>query len=107
MLEVNPNKEILKIHTSFMGVTAWQGIWMVAGVIAGSVVYFILPFPSAVKAPMIIPIVVFFAAVGLVNIHGMNLGQVLAAMIQTARLKKHPLILENERGEYNVNDYEK
>lgn len=102
MLEVNPNKEILKIKTSYMGVGIWQGIWMILGVVAGSLVYYMLPFPSIIKAPCIVPVVIVFGAIGFVDIHGMNLFQVIQAMIHTAKLSRHPLILLNEKGEYDV-----
>lgn len=109
MLEVKPNKEILKIKTSLMGASPWQLGWLAAGILAGTVVYFILPLPSAVKAPCVVPVVLFFCAAGFAYVDGMNLFMLIKAVIKTGRLYRHPLVIRGRKEDTDVtgHDYEK
>lgn len=70
---------------------------MITGVVAGSVVYFVLPFPTAFKVPCIMPIVIFVCAIGFVRINGMYLPQLVAAMFETLRLYKHPAVIRGRK----------
>lgn len=106
MLEVKPNKEILKIKTSIMGVSPWQLGWIIAGIIAGSVVYYILPFPAALRTPCVVPVVLFFCSVGFIDIDGMNLFQLIKAVITTGRLYRRPLVVRGRKEDYDVTEHD-
>lgn len=106
MLEVKPNKEIMKIKTSIMGASPWQLGWLIAGIVAGSVVYYTLPFPSVIKAPFIVPVVLFFVSIGFVEIDGMNIFGLLNAVRVTIKQMRHPLVLRSRREELDVTEYD-
>lgn len=104
MLEVKPNKEILKIKTSMLGFTPGQVASITLGMIAGSITYFVLPVPDFCKIPVIAVIVVFICSFGFVNVDGMNVWQIIRAMISTWRMHRHPLVLRGRREDYNGSD---
>lgn len=104
MLEAKPNKEILKIKTSMLGFTPGQIASVTVGMIAGSITYFVLPVPDFFKIPVIAVIVVFICSFGFVNVDGMNVWQIIRAMISTWRMHRHPLVLRGRREDYNGSD---
>ncbi|MGN0390692.1 MAG: hypothetical protein ACI4L2_07740 [Wujia sp.] len=104
MLEVKPNKEILKIHTYWMGVTPFQAACMVMGLITGSIAYYFLPIPEFIKAPVVAPIVVLFCSLGFFTMDGMNLFQIVSAMFQTWRMYRHPLVIRGRKEDINGTD---
>lgn len=104
MLEVKPNKEIMKIRTYWMGVTPVQAVFMALGLIAGSLAYYFIPVPEFFKAPLVAPIVVFFVSFGWCNVDGMNLMQLFLAMIETWRQYRHPLVLRGRKEDIHGSD---
>lgn len=104
MLEVKPNKEILKIKTSILGFTPVQIASVSIGMIAGTVTYYILPVPDFFKFPIISVIVILICSFGFYSLDGMNVFQIIGAMILTWRIYKHPLVLRGRREDYNGND---
>lgn len=104
MLEVKPNKEVLKIHVSLMGASTWQLVWLFVGMVVGSGIYFILPFPEAAKVPIIIPIVMIIGSIGIVNYNGMNIFQLCREAIHTWKMHKYPLIPRGRKEDYYGED---
>ena len=104
MLEAKPNKEILKIKTSLLGFTPGQVASITAGLIAGSITYFVLPVPDFCKIPVIAIIVVFICSFGFVTMDGMNVGQIIQAMFSTWRMNRNPLVLRGRREDFNGSD---
>ncbi len=105
MLEVKPNKEILKIHVSFMGASLWQIAWMLVGIAGGSFVYLLLPLPSVLRVPVMIPVVIFIASIGIVNYNGMNIFKLIRAVFRTGYMNRHPLVVRGRKEElYAVDD---
>ena len=104
MLEVKPNKEILKIKTSMLGFTPGQVASITVGLIAGSITYFFLPVPDFCKIPVIAVVVVFICSFGFVTMDGMNVWQIIQAMFFTWRMNKNPLVLRGRREDYNGSD---
>lgn len=104
MLEAKPNKEILKIKTSMLGFTPGQVASITAGLIAGSITYFVLPVPDFCKIPVIAVVVVFICSFGFVTMDGLNVGQIIQAMFSTWRMNRNPLVLRGRREDYNGSD---
>lgn len=102
MLEVKPNKEILKIkNIVFLGLSLWEIGWICSGIIVASLVYFVIPLPAFIKGELIFPIVAFFSVVGFHKIDGMNLFEFVFATISTRRMRKKTLILESREEDVN------
>ena len=103
MLEVKPNKEILKIKTSMLGFTTGEVVSITLGMIAGSITYFVFPVPF-LKFPVVAVVVIFICSFGFINLDGMNVWQIIKAMISTWRMHRHPLVLRGRREDYNGRD---
>ncbi len=104
MLEVKSNKEILKIKTSMLGFSTGQVVSITLGMIAGSITYYVLPVPDFFKLPVVAVVIIFICSFGFVNIDGMNVWQIIRAMLVTWRMHKHPLVLRGRREDYNGSD---
>ncbi len=104
MLEVKSNKEILKIKTSMLGFSTGEVVSITLGMIAGSITYYVLPMPDFFKLPVVAVVIIFICSFGFVNIDGMNVWQILRAMISTWRMNRHPLVLRGRREDYNGSD---
>ena len=104
MLEAKSNKEILKIKTSMLGFTPGQVVSITLGMIAGSITYYVLPVPDFFKLPVVAVVIIFICSFGFVNVDGMNVWQIIRAMISTWRMNRHPLVLRGRREDYNGSD---
>ena len=104
MLEAKSNKEILKIKTSMLGFTPGQVVSITLGMIAGSITYYVLPVPDFFKLPVVAVVIIFICSFGFVNVDGMNVLQIIRAMISTWRMNRHPLVLRGRREDYNGSD---
>ena len=104
MLEAKSNKEILKIKTSMLGFTPGQVVSITLGMIAGSITYYVLPEPDFFKLPVVAVVIIFICSFGFVNVDGMNVWQIIRAMISTWRMNRHPLVLRGRREDYNGSD---
>ena len=104
MLEAKSNKEILKIKTSMLGFTPGQVVSITLGMIAGSITYYVLTVPDFFKLPVVAVVIIFICSFGFVNVDGMNVWQIIRAMISTWRMNRHPLVLRGRREDYNGSD---
>lgn len=103
MLEVKKNKELLKIqNTMYLGFTAWQFLWMLFGIILGSILFYILPFHEMVKATLLVVVIFFFGSVGFLKPFGLNMFKFIGCLIESHRLNRHPLVPGNGKEELNV-----
>lgn len=98
MLEIKPNKEILKIKNKmFFGFTAYQFFMLLLGLITGAVLFVVLPFHDMIKAVILAVVVSLFTAAALVRVNNMNLFQLIAAVMESKRLSRKPFTVETER----------
>lgn len=98
MLEIKPNKEILKIKNKmFFGFTAYQFFMLLLGLITGTALFIVLPFHEMVKAVILAVVVSLFTAAAMVRYNNMNLIQLIAAVIESRMLSKKPFTVETER----------
>ena len=104
MLEVKTNKEILKIKTSMLGFTPGQVASITLGMIAGSITYFVIPVPDFFKFPVVAVVVIFICSFGFISLDGMNVWQIIRALISTWRMHRHPLVLRGRREDYSGSD---
>lgn len=87
-----------------LGFTPGQVASITAGLIAGSITYFVLPVPDFCKIPVIAVVVVFICSFGFVTMDGLNVGQIIQAMFSTWRMNRNPLVLRGRREDYNGSD---
>ena len=90
-----------------LGFTPGQVVSITLGMIAGSITYYVLPVPDFFKLPVVAVVIIFICSFGFVNVDGMNVWQIIRAMISTWRMNRHPLVLRGRREDYNGSDNNK
>lgn len=94
MLEVTPNKEILKIrNTMFWGFSGKQFTAFVLGMIVGTVLFIFAPVPLFLKPTVLLISMGIVMLPMLFELNGMNLFQFMSAVNETMFGK--PLVCEN------------
>ena len=97
MLEVKPNKEILKIKsTFFLGFTGFQFFMMGAGILAGTILYMFLPFHPLIKSFILCIVVAIFICMAMIKINNMDLFKFLIVLLKNKRICKKPFTVERE-----------
>ena len=95
MLEVKPNKEILKIKsTRFWGFAAKEFTAAAAALITGAVIFIALPYPEVVKAIILVPVAMLICALGFFELDGMSAWEFLKAFFSACSDKT--LLLESD-----------
>ncbi len=94
MLEVTPNKEILKIkNTMFWGFSGKQFTAFVLGMIVGTVLFVFAPVPLFLKPAVLLISMGIVMLPMLFHLDGMNFFQFVGALFET--LLDKPLVCEN------------
>lgn len=94
MLDVTPNKEILKIkNTMFWGFSGKQFTAFFLGMIVGTVVFIFAPVPLFLKPSLLLVSMGIVMLPMLFQLDGMNFFQFIGALIETLLVK--PLVCEN------------
>lgn len=94
MLEVTPNKELLKIkNTMFLGFTGRQIIAFFLGMVVGTILFVITPIPLFLKPALLLVSMGVVMLPLLFSWDGMNLFQFILAVIDSFCGK--PLVCEN------------
>lgn len=94
MLEVTPNKEILKIrNTMFLGFTGKQVAAFFLGMIVGTLLFIFSPAPLFLKPLLLLVAIGTVMLPMLFNVDGMNFFQFIGALIESGLGK--PLVCEN------------
>lgn len=97
MLEVKPNKEILKIKSSiYLGFTLYQIICFALGIVAGGAIFVLLPVFDMLKVFLMVFVVGIFSFAGFYEYNHMNIFQLLIAFGRCQKLKKQNLVVKNE-----------
>ncbi|MBP3621502.1 MAG: PrgI family protein [Lachnospiraceae bacterium] len=96
MLEVKPNKEILKIkNTMFLGFTGFQALMIGAGLITGTLLFLLLPFHPLINTFILVVVVVVFVTIGMIEINNMSLLKFIFVFIKNRRVCKRAWFFEN------------
>lgn len=94
MLEVTPNKELLKIkNTMFLGFTGRQVIAFFLGMVVGTILFLVVPIPLFLKPALLLIAIGVVMLPLLFSWDGMNLLQFIGAIIDSFWGK--PLVCEN------------
>ena len=98
MLEVKPNKEILKIkNTMFFGFTGFQALMISAGLIAGTLLFILLPFHPMINTFVLSIVVVVCVSLGIVEINNMSLFKFVLVLAKNRKICKKPWLFENDK----------
>lgn len=105
MLEIKTNKEILKIKNRiYLGFTAYQFGMLIGGLVTGTAVFLILPVHMLIRVMIMVVIIAFFVAAGMININNMSLFKFMYVFLKNARISNRWMNYENERREIGRHD---
>lgn len=97
MLEVKPNKEVLKIKYKILGFTSYQFFMICAGLISGTILFLFLPFHQMINAFILSIVVLMFVSLAMININNMNLFVFILTLLKNRKICKKPYLFENRK----------
>lgn len=97
MLEVKPNKEILKIRNRmYLGFSGYEAFMLVSGIITGTLLFIILPFHPMFNTFIMASVIAGFVSMGLISINNMPLPVFLITLIKNRKICRKEWYFESE-----------